>query len=263
MRVIAIVNQKGGAGKTTTSVNMAACLADAGHRVLVLDCDPQAHATLAFGYDLDEEEQPGLSEVLLDGARLEDVALATVVPNLWVVPAPFDGVDVDLTSRMAREHLMKRALSQLSERPDYVILDCPPNLGFTMLNAFTAADHFVVTMFPEELSRRGLRKLAATVEDVRNHLNERLQLAGVLCCRVRGELRHSREVLADVRADFNARVFTTTIRQNIRLSEAMRARQPITVYDPSSPGCEDYRQFTAEFLAVMAEDHKEGAHGSP
>ena len=139
MQIIAVVNQKGGAGKTTSSVNLAACLAEAGRRVMVIDCDPQAHATLGFGYDLDEEEQPGLSEVLLDDARLEDVALATQVPKLWLVPAPVDGIDVDLTSRMARESLLKRALERLSERPEFVILDCPPNLGFTMLNAFTAA----------------------------------------------------------------------------------------------------------------------------
>lgn len=260
MHVIAIVNQKGGAGKTTSSVNLAACLADAGRRVLVVDCDPQAHATLAFGYDLDEEEQPGLSEVLLEGQRIEDVALATAMPNLWILPAPFDGIDVDLTSRMAREHLLKSALERLSERPDYVILDCPPNLGFTMLNAFTAADWFIVTMFPEELSRRGLRKLAATVDEVRVHLNPDLQLAGVLCCRVRGELRHSREVLADVRGEFDGRVFETQIRQNIRLSEAMRERQPITLYDPVSPGCADYRAACQELMATVEAGVEEPQH---
>ena len=261
MQIIAVVNQKGGAGKTTSSVNLAACLAEAGRRVMVIDCDPQAHATLGFGYDLDEEEQPGLSEVLLDDARLEDVALATQVPKLWLVPAPVDGIDVDLTSRMARESLLKRALERLSERPEFVILDCPPNLGFTMLNAFTAADWFVVTMFPEELSRRGLRKLAATVEDVREHLNPQLRLAGVLCCRVRGELRHSKEVLADVAEEFNARVFQTRIRQNIRLSEAMRARQPITTFDPGCPGCADYRAWALELLSAI-ESPQEVSHGT-
>jgi chromosome partitioning protein len=260
MRSIAVMNQKGGVGKTTTAVNLSAALALAGQRVCVIDLDPQAHASLHLGVTV-RDGQPSVYEVLTGDLQFADVR-REVAQNLWLVPAHLDlaAAEVELAGEVGREVILRDKLAKDDAAFDYLIIDCPPSLGVLTLNALTMVGEVFLPLQPHFLALHGLSKLLRTVEIVSQRLNPTLRLTGVLLCMYDASTRLAGEVSDDVNSFFererkpgciwsDARAFTTRIRRNIRLAEAPSFGQSILQYAPSSNGAEDYRQFAEEVLA--------------
>ncbi len=263
MRSIAIINQKGGVGKTTTAVNLAAGLAEAGKRVCLLDLDPQAHASLHLGLALADDELSTYD--LLTG----DVQIAQVRrqinERLWVVPAHLNlaAAEMELAGEVGREVILRDKLSQDTTPLDYLILDCPPSLGVLTLNALTAVNEVFLPLQPHFLALHGLSKLLRTIELIAKRLNHGLRLTGVLLCMYDSGTRLAAEVSADVDAFFTreagvndtwaeAQTFQTRIRRNIRLAEAPSFGQSIFEYAPHSNGAQDYAELAREVLAMTA-----------
>lgn len=261
MRSIAIINQKGGVGKTTTAVNLSAALAAAGQRVCVVDLDPQAHASLHLGVTL-ADGQPSVYDVLTGDPLLQDVR-REIGENLWLVPAHLDlaAAEVELAGEVGREVILRDKLAQDNEQFDYMILDCPPSLGVLTINALTMVREVFLPLQPHFLALHGLSKLLRTIEVVSKRLNRQLQLSGVLLCMYDSGTRLAAEVTSDITDYFQrdrspdrlwsaARMFTTRIRRNIRLAESPSFGQSIFQYSPSSHGAEDYRALAGEVLAM-------------
>ena len=259
MRSIAIMNQKGGVGKTTTAVNVSAALADAGQRVCLIDLDPQAHASLHCGVE-PRAAVPTVYDVLVRDARLVDVH-RQVAENLHLVPSHLDlaAAEVELAGMVGREVLLRDKLRQYPQPLDYVFIDCPPSLGILTINALAAVDEVFIPLQPHFLALHGLSKLLETVDLVAKRLNQGLRLSGIVFCMYDANTRLAIEVSADVDAFFQgarseptswsgARTFQTRIRRNIRLAEAPSFGQSIFEYAPGSHGAEDYRQLAEEIL---------------
>ena len=274
MRSIAIMNQKGGVGKTTTAVNVSAALAEAGKRVCLIDLDPQAHASLRCGI----EPRPGLStiyDVLVGDARLVDVH-RQADEGLHVVPSHLDlaAAEVELAGIVGREVLLRDKLRQYEQPLDYLLIDCPPSLGILTINALAEVEEVFIPLQPHFLALHGLSKLLETIDLVAQRLNERLRLSGIIFCMYDANTRLAAEVSADVEAFFHtarsrqtcwsrARIFQTRIRRNIRLAEAPSFGQSIFQYAPHSRGAEDYRELAGEISAASAcEAASPGAHAS-
>jgi len=262
MRSIAVMNQKGGVGKTTSAVNLSAALAAAGKRVCVVDLDPQAHASLHLGVSL-RDGQPSVYDVLTGDAMLPDVRMP-IDENLWLIPAHLDlaAAEVELSSEVGREVILRDKLAQDNQQFDFLIADCPPSLGVLTINALTMVREVFLPLQPHFLALHGLSKLLRTIEIVSKRLNRELKLSGVLFCMYDSGTRLAAEVSSDVTAFFDgakdsgsiahgARAFETKIRRNIRLAEAPSFGQSIFQYAPSSPGAEDYRQLAAEVLQMQ------------
>lgn len=261
MRSIAVMNQKGGVGKTTSTVNLAAALADAGKRVCVIDLDPQAHASLHLGVSL-ADGQPSVYDVLTGEAMFPDVR-QQIDKNLWLLPAHLDlaAAEVELSSEVGREVILRDKLAQDDQQFDYLIVDCPPSLGVLTINALTMVREVFLPLQPHFLALHGLSKLLKTIEIVSKRLNKGLRLSGVLFCMYDSGTRLAAEVSSDVTAFFqgeqalgiaaNAKTFETRIRRNIRLAEAPSFGQSIFQYAPNSPGAEDYRHLAAEVLKMQ------------
>ena len=248
MRTIAVTNQKGGSGKTTTAVNLAAALGEKGEHVLVIDLDPQASATSWFGLTPDAR---GLIDVFTGNGNLADLAHQTDVPNVEVIPSSswLVGADRALANEVGSELIFRRALEQLPQgRWGVVLIDCPPSLGLLAISALAAVQEVFVPVEAHVMALAGLASLCSTVERVRERLNPALRISGVLACRVDMRKNLSREVVARLRQRFGSLVFTTAIRENVRLAEAPSFAKPITLYDPKSTGAEDYRALGAELL---------------
>jgi chromosome partitioning protein len=263
MRFIAVMNQKGGVGKTTTAVNLSAALAESGQRVCLIDLDPQAHASLHLGVTIRDGE-PSVYDVLTGDALFQNVR-QQVADNLWLVPAHLDlaAAEVELAGEVGREVILRDKLAQDDATFDYVLIDCPPSLGVLTINALTMVREVFLPLQPHFLALHGLSKLLKTIEIVSQRLNPGLQLTGVLLCMYDANTRLANEVAGDVNAFFqqsraptgiaaHARMFTTRIRRNIRLAEAPSFGQSILHYAPASPGAEDYRSLTREVLAAAA-----------
>ena len=263
MRSIAVMNQKGGVGKTTTAVNLSAALAAAGQRVCVIDLDPQAHASLHLGVTVRDGE-PSIYEVLTGNLQFADVR-REIAENLWLLPAHLDlaAAEVELAGEVGREVILRDKLAKDNATFDYLIIDCPPSLGVLTLNALTMVGEVFLPLQPHFLALHGLSKLLRTIEIVSQRLNPSLRLTGVLLCMYDANTRLASEVSDDVNAFFererkpgciwaDARAFTTRIRRNIRLAEAPSFGQSILQYAPSSNGADDYRQFAEEVLACAA-----------
>jgi chromosome partitioning protein len=263
MRSIAIINQKGGVGKTTTAVNLSAALAGSGVRVGLIDLDPQAHASLHLGLG-PQRELPNTYELLTGGKSMSEV-WQPVQENLWVAPSHIDlaAAEVELAGVVGRELILRDALAESQGVPafDYVIVDCPPSLGILTINALSAVEDVVLPLQPHFLALHGLSKLLQTIELVRRRLNDRLRLTGVVLCLYDSATKLAAEVSADVAAFFadgperqlawqQARLFQTRIRRNIRLAEAPSFEQSIFKYAPQSAGAEDYRSLAGEVLAM-------------
>lgn len=261
MRSIAIMNQKGGVGKTTTAVNLSAALAEAGRRVCLIDLDPQAHASLHVGVSL-RDGQPSVYDVLTGDLQFTHVR-SQVADNLWLVPAHLDlaAAEVELAGEVGREVILRDKLAQDDAAFDYIVIDCPPSLGVLTINALTMVREVFLPLQPHFLALHGLSKLLKTVEIVSKRLNRDLRLTGVLLCMFDANTRLATEVSSDVAAYFErgqtpdciwatARMFQTRIRRNIRLAEAPSFGQSIFQYAPTSNGAEDYRQLSAEVLAM-------------
>ncbi|HWB56492.1 MAG TPA: ParA family protein [Gaiellaceae bacterium] len=245
-KVFALANQKGGVGKTTTAVNLAACLAEAGASTLVVDLDPQANATSGLG-----EQANGTSTYdLLDGAMLEDVAHETRFANLDLVPAQPDlaGAAVELARREDGETFLPTALVPARERYEFVFVDCPPSLGPLTVNALAATDHVLVPVQCEYYALEGLAQLLHSIELVRTRLNSRLALAGMLLTMVDGRTRLAADVAAEVRRHFGELVFDAVVPRSVRLAEAPSHGLPIGVYDRRSAGADAYFRVANELV---------------
>ena len=247
MTVIALANQKGGVGKTTTAINLGAALAKLGQRVLIFDFDPQANSSAGLGI---RTQGQTTYDVVIGGAHAKDVAVETSVAGLMLVPATpaLAGADVELVPMMAREFRLKRALDAVRGSYDYVLIDCPPSLGLLTVNALTAADEVIVPVQCEYLALEGLGQLTATLELVRRNLNSSLKLRGLLLTMFDGRTNLSQQVADEVRKHF-ANTFKTVIPRSVRLSEAPSHGLPISTYDPTSRASRAYDELADELIA--------------
>mgnify|MGYP006280855943 FL=1 len=246
-RVIAVANQKGGVGKTTTSVNLGACLAEMGYRVLIVDLDPQGNASSGVGVDTRGVEH-SMYDVLLHDTDMEDCIEPASLRNLFVAPANLDlaGAEIELVPAMARETRLKKAIDSVIDDFDYVIIDCPPSLGLLTVNALVAAREVLVPIQCEYYALEGLGQLLRNVDLVKRNLNTELELSTIVCVMYDSKTKLSQEVVAEVREHFGDKVCQTLVPRNVRLSEAPSHHQPINVYDPSSKGAIAYQMVAKE-----------------
>ncbi len=247
--VLAVVNQKGGVGKSTTAVNLAATLANAGRRVLLVDLDPQGNATSGYGLDKNQREKC-VYDALLGDAPLSELIEPVCVENVFVVPSTIQlaGAEIELVSAFSRESKLKVALDSVLEDFDFVVIDCPPSLGLLTINALTAATGVVIPVQCEYYALEGLSKLLESVRLVKRHLNTDLDVFGVLMTMFDGRAKLSQQVVEEVRDFFGEKVFETVIPRSVRLSEAPGYGMPITLYDPRGRGCAAYEQLAEEVI---------------
>lgn len=249
VKVIAIANQKGGVGKTTTAVNLAACLAHKGRKVLMLDADPQGNATSGLGFDK-RDIKKCIYDTLINDVMIKDVLLHSDYENLDVIPATIQlaGAEIELVSLMNREGRLKNALERVKHDYDYVLIDCPPSLGLLTINALTAANSVLVPIQCEFYALEGVSQLMNTIKLVQRNLNPALKLEGVLMTMFDQRTNLSSDVVGEVRKYFNTKMYNTIIPRNVRLSEAPSHGQPVIVYDPKSKGAQVYMELAAEVL---------------
>ncbi|MCR4962899.1 MAG: AAA family ATPase [Firmicutes bacterium] len=254
VKIVAIVNQKGGVAKTTTAVNLSAYVAGTGRRTLLLDMDPQGNATSGAGIER-KLVKHCLYDVLINNAPAEAVIVDSAYRNLQVLPATLQlaGAEVELVSAVSRETKLKRALRGVKDRYEYIFIDCPPSLGLLTVNALTAAYSMLIPLQCEYYALEGLSQLTRTFELVRDNLNPRLRLEGVLLTMYDGRTNLSQQVAEEARAFFGARVYQAVIPRSVRLSEAPSHGVPGIYYDPKSRGAAEYARLGEEFLAANEE----------
>ncbi|MFW6264775.1 MAG: ParA family protein [Bacillota bacterium] len=248
-RKLAIVNQKGGVGKSTTAVNLSASLAELGIKVLLVDIDPQGNASSGVGLDKSKLEY-SIYDVLIDGTEIDKAIISTEIENFDILPANIElaGAEIELVSMISREGRLKKVIEGVDESYQYVIFDCPPSLGLLTLNALTAADGILVPIQCEYYALEGLGQLIKTVKLVQNNLNPDLEIEGVLLTMYDARTNLSQQVIDEVNNYFHDRVYGTIIPRNVRLSEAPSFGQPITLYDSSSKGASAYRALAKEVI---------------
>lgn len=246
-RVVSIANQKGGVGKTTTSVNLGAALAEAGYRVLVIDLDPQGNATTGLGIQ-HRDLEGSVYDVIINDKSLEDCTEPTAVKNLFVVPATIDlaGAEIELVPAFSREMKLKKAIKEVISDYDYVLIDCPPSLGLLTVNALAASDDVIVPIQCEYYALEGLGQLLRNVGLVKANLNEKLEMRGIILTMFDARTKLSEQVASEVREHFGTKVYNTVIPRTVRLSEAPSFGQPIITFDPTSRGAIAYRELAKE-----------------
>ncbi|MBU5365471.1 ParA family protein [Enterococcus devriesei] len=248
-RIISVANQKGGVGKTTTTVNLGACLAFVGKKVLLIDSDAQGNATSGLGVRKPDVKQD-IYDVLVNEVPIKETIIETSRENLSIVPATLQlaGAEIELTSMMARESRLKSALAEVSDDYDFILVDCPPSLGHLTINAFTASDAILIPVQCEYYALEGLSQLLNTVRLVQKHFNPGLEIEGVLLTMYDARTNLGAEVVEEVRRYFQEKVYDTIIPRNVRLSEAPSHGKPIIDYDPRSKGAEVYQALAKEVL---------------
>jgi chromosome partitioning protein len=250
-RVIALCNQKGGVGKTTTAINLAAALAEYGRRVLVVDFDPQGAASVGLGVPPHELDRTVYNLLMDRGIDYTEVLRTTAVPGLDLLPANIDlsAAEVQLVTEVARESALSRALRPALDEYDEIIVDCQPSLGLLTVNALTAAHGVLIPLECEFFALRGVALLVETIEKVRDRLNPRLQVDGILATMYDSRTLHAREVVARVHEAFGDKLFQTVIARTVKFPDATVAAEPITTYAPAHTGAEAYRQLARELVA--------------
>ncbi len=254
-KVIAFSNQKGGVGKTTTCVNMSACLAELGKKVLVIDLDPQGNATTGLGINKGSVKN-AVYQVLTEETSIKDATLPTDIENLYILPASIDlaGAEVELVYLKNREKRLCEAVKKASKQYDYIMIDCPPSLGLLTINALSSADSIIIPIQCEYYALEGLSQLMHTFKLVIKHLNPKLKIEGVSLTMYDGRAIASRQIAEEIRKFFGEKVFNTVIPRNIRVSEAPSHDMPVIKYDTRCAGTRAYRELTKEFLKGGEED---------
>ena len=246
--VVAFANQKGGVGKSTTAINLAAALAALGDRILVVDCDPQSNATSGLGIDRRTVEK-SVYDVILGEAALDEIIVPTAVDNLFVAPSSIDlaAVEIELVARFSRERQMALAIDKLGDEYDFVFLDCPPSLGLITVNALTAADEVMIPIQAEYYALEGLSQLLKSIEAIQGNLNPKLEIEGAVITMFDRRTTLASDVSQQVREHFGDRAYRTVIPRTVRLAEAPSFGEPIEAFDPNSRGAIAYRTLAEEF----------------
>ena len=255
-KIVSIANQKGGVGKTTTTVNLSAILAKKGKKVLLIDADPQGNATSGLGINKDKELSS--YDLLISDEPAVNIIQETEVNNLYICPANMNlaGAEVQLVSMMSREQRLKEKLEPIKDEYDYIFIDCPPSLGLITLNALTASNSVLIPVQCEYYALEGLGQLLNTIELVRKHLNKALYIEGALLTMYDIRTNLSNQVVKEVKKYFDNKVYKTVIPRNVRVSEAPSYGLPITIYDPHSKGARSYEKLGKEFLKTNNETKK-------
>ena len=256
-RIIAIANQKGGVGKTTTAVNVSSIVSKKGKKVMLIDCDPQGNATSGLGVEKDEEYS--IYDVLVNEVDIKQTLQDTCIKTLKICPANVNlaGAEVELVNQMSREQRMKSALENVRNEFDFIIIDCPPSLGLVTLNAFTASDSVLIPVQCEYFALEGLGQLLNTINLVKKHLNKNLEIEGAVLTMYDSRTNLSNQVVKEVKKYFGDRVYKTVIPRNIKLSEAPSYGMPIILYDDKSKGARCYEKLSKEILKAATEREKE------
>lgn len=259
-RIIALANQKGGVGKTTTTLSLGAALAELGEQVLVVDFDPQGGCALGLGIEPGALDLSVYNALLDRSCQVEDCILKTSVPHLELLPSNIDlsAAEIMLVQEVAREQTLMRVLAPLRVKYDFILIDCPPSLGLLTINALTAADGVIVPLECEYYALRGMALLMDSIERIRDRLNPRLQVDGIVATLLDTRTLHSKEVLARVEEAFGPQLFDTTIRKTVRFAEAPVAGEPILTYAPNSQGAMAYRKLAQEVMSRVASSQPAG-----
>lgn len=249
-RAIVVANQKGGVGKTTTSINLSACLAELGKKVLLIDVDPQGNATSGVGIDADEIENSVYDLMLGETSVRECVIEVENIPGLYVIPSDVNlaGAEIELIDTDEREYVLKNSIDYVKEDFDYIIIDCPPSLNMLTVNAMTTADSILVPIQCEYYALEGISQLVHTIEIVQERLNPELTIDGVVFTMYDARTNLSNDVVDTVKENLQARIYNTIIPRNVRLAEAPSNGLPINIYDPKSAGAESYRALAKEII---------------
>ncbi len=254
---IAIFNQKGGVGKTTTNINLAACLALKGKKIVILDIDPQGNTTSGVGISKKGLEKTTYEILVDDHMNPKEAIISTGVKNLDIIPASVQlaGAEIELVKLDRRERRLKKAIDAIKDNYDYIFIDCPPSLGLLTINSLTAVDSVLIPIQCEFYALEGVSQLMSTIELVKKSLNPDLQIQGVILSMFDGRTNLSIQVVEEVKKYFREKVYTTVIPRNVRLAEAPSYGMPITEYDPRSTGAQAYMEFAEEFLELEAENN--------